>query len=81
MEERIKKHVGAVRRVIVVTDGERILGLDENAAVIHNLQGTGPGAFAPITSAEQRGDTLYLGSLTETRFAAYSLADAARTPR
>ena len=58
-----------------------VLGLDENAAVIHNLQGTGPGAFAPITSAEQHGDILYLGSLTETRFAAYSLADAARTPR
>ena len=54
-----------------------VLGLDEDAAVIHNLQGTGPGAFAPITSAEQHGDTLYLGSLTEPRFAAYSLADAA----
>jgi len=58
-----------------------VLGLDEDAAVIHNLQGTGTGAFAPITSAEQHGDTLYLGSLTERRFAAYSLADAARIPR
>jgi sugar lactone lactonase YvrE len=57
-----------------------VLGLDEDAAVIHNLQGTGPGAFAPITSAEQHGDTLYLGSLTEPRFAAYSLTDSPRTP-
>jgi sugar lactone lactonase YvrE len=58
-----------------------VLGLDQDAAVIYNLQGTGPDAFAPITSAEQHGDTLYLGSLTEPRFAAYSLADAPRAPR
>ena len=53
-----------------------VLGLDENGAVIHNLQATGPDAFAPITSAEQHGDTLYLGSLTEPRFAGYPLEEA-----
>jgi len=50
-----------------------VLGLDEDATVTHNLQGTGPDTFAPITSVEQHGDTLYLGSLTEPRFAAYPL--------
>ena len=50
-----------------------VLGLDEGGDVTHNLQDTGPDAFAPITSAEQHGDTLYLGSLTEPRFASYKL--------
>jgi hypothetical protein len=53
-----------------------VLGIDETAEVTHNLQGTGPGTFAPVTSAEQSGDTLYLGSLTEPRFAAHGLAEA-----
>jgi sugar lactone lactonase YvrE len=53
-----------------------VLGLDESGVVTHNLQGTGPDAFAPITSAEQHGDTLYLGSLTAPRFAAYPLKEA-----
>jgi sugar lactone lactonase YvrE len=53
-----------------------VLGLDENATVTHNLQGTGPGTFAPVTSAEQSGDTLFLGSLTEPRFAAHDLTEA-----
>ena len=50
-----------------------VLGLDEGGDVTHNLQDTGPDTFAPITSAEQHGDTLYLGSLTEPRFARYKL--------
>ena len=53
-----------------------VLGLDEDGSVTQNLQDNGPEAFAPITSAEQHGDTLYLGSLTEPRFAAYPLAEA-----
>ena len=53
-----------------------VLGLNEQGDVTHNLQYTGEGAFAPITSVEQRGDTLYLGSLTEARFAAYPLNTA-----
>ena len=53
-----------------------VLGLDESARVTHNLQGTGPGTFAPVTSAEQFGEILYLGSLTEARFAVHVLAEA-----
>jgi len=50
-----------------------VLGLNELGDVTHNLQYNGDGAFAPITSVEQHGETLYLGSLTEPRFAAYQL--------
>ncbi|HXG27551.1 MAG TPA: SMP-30/gluconolactonase/LRE family protein [Nevskiales bacterium] len=42
-----------------------VLGLDENGKVIHNLQDAGKNAYAPITSVEQEGDWLYLGSLTQ----------------
>jgi len=54
-----------------------VLGLDEQGQVSHNLQDNSDGAFAPITSAEQHGNTLYLGSLTEPRFAAFTLPDTA----
>lgn len=50
-----------------------VLGLNESGDVTHNLQGTGKDTFAPVTSAEQHGDILYLGSLTANRFAAYPL--------
>lgn len=40
-----------------------VLGIDGAGSVIHNLQGPS-GNYAPITSVEQFGDTLYLGSLT-----------------
>lgn len=50
-----------------------VLGLNEQGQVTHNLQDTGADAFAPITSVEQHGSTLYLGSLTAPRFAAYPL--------
>lgn len=53
-----------------------VLGLDEAGDVTHNLQDTRPEAFAPITSVEQYGNSLYLGSLTESRFASYSLEEA-----
>lgn len=39
------------------------LGLDLDGKVVENLQYDGPDALAPITSVEQRGDTLYFGSL------------------
>lgn len=42
-----------------------VLGLDEQGKVVHNLQDPSP-AFAPITSVEQHGSHLYLGSLTDT---------------
>ena len=41
-----------------------VIGIDLNANVVHNLQDPS-GAFAPITSVEQFGNTLYLGSLVE----------------
>lgn len=50
-----------------------VLGLDEQGNVTHNLQHNAENAFAPITSVEQFGDTLYLGSLTEPAFARYTL--------
>lgn len=50
-----------------------VLGLNEQGEVTHNLQYGGEDAFAPITSVEQYKDTLYLGSLTESRFAAFTL--------
>ena len=53
-----------------------VLGLDESGEVTHNFQATGRDAFAPITSVEQHGDTLYLGSLTEPRFARFPLQQA-----
>ena len=58
-----------------------VLCLDEQGQVTHNLQDNSDGAFAPITSAEQHGNTLYLGSLTEPRFAAYPLGDNSAATR
>ncbi len=46
-----------------------VLGLDENGTVIHNLQDAGGNAYAPITSVEQEGEWLYLGSLTQPSIA------------
>lgn len=42
-----------------------VLGLNEEGKVIHNLQDAGANAYAPITSVEQQGEWLYLGSLTQ----------------
>ncbi|WP_414433747.1 SMP-30/gluconolactonase/LRE family protein [Alloalcanivorax venustensis] len=52
-----------------------VLGLDESGAVTANLQHLGENAFAPVTSAEQAGERLYLGSLTRDSFAVYPLSD------
>ncbi|MDJ0763580.1 MAG: SMP-30/gluconolactonase/LRE family protein [Myxococcota bacterium] len=50
-----------------------VLGLDLNGTVVHNLQHKAPGSFHPITSAEQFGNKLYLGSLNQPAFAVYPL--------
>jgi sugar lactone lactonase YvrE len=41
-----------------------VLGLNPDGQVIYNLQDASATAYAPITSVEQKGDMLYLGSLT-----------------
>lgn len=53
-----------------------VLGLNERGEVTHNLQHQSDGAFAPITSVEQSGQRLYLGSLTRDSFAVYPLASS-----
>ncbi|MFP1678944.1 SMP-30/gluconolactonase/LRE family protein [Alloalcanivorax sp. C16-2] len=52
-----------------------VLGLDENGQVTHNLQHRAEDAFAPITSVEQHGQRLYLGSLTRDSFAVLPLTE------
>lgn len=42
-----------------------VLGLDAEGKVIHDLQDAGSTRFSKTTSAEQAGDWLYVGSLTE----------------
>lgn len=44
-----------------------VLGLDENAQVVANLQDTGGDHLREITSVEQAGDQLYFGSLSNDR--------------
>ena len=39
-----------------------VLGLDGDARVVHNLQGS-KGSYAPITGVRVVGDWMYLGSL------------------
>lgn len=46
-----------------------VLGLNEEGKVVHNLQDASAGAYAPITSVEQQGEWLYLGSLTQPSIA------------
>jgi sugar lactone lactonase YvrE len=45
-----------------------VLGLDFDGKVVANLQDASEGAYAPITSVEQAGDTLYFGSLSYPAF-------------
>ncbi len=49
-----------------------ILGLDGNGTVQYNLQDPS-GKFSEITSVQQFGETLYIGSLYESSLAKYSL--------
>ena len=45
-----------------------VLGLDANGDVVHNLQDADGVEFSKSTSAEQVGDWLYIGSLTEPKW-------------
>lgn len=40
-----------------------VIGISAESKITYNLQDTAPTAYAPITSVEQHGDMLYLGSL------------------
>ncbi len=57
-----------------------VLGFDLDGRVVANLQYAGDGAFGPVTSVKQRGDTLYLGSLSDTAIGRLRLADLPPTP-
>ncbi|MCH8960348.1 MAG: SMP-30/gluconolactonase/LRE family protein, partial [Bacteroidetes bacterium] len=46
-----------------------VLGIDGDGRVVHNLQNPSGEPFAIITSVEQVGEVLYLGSLTEPALA------------
>lgn len=46
-----------------------VLGLNAEGKVVYNLQDASEGAYAPITSVEQEGEWLYLGSLTQPSIA------------
>lgn len=46
-----------------------VIGIDPDARVVYNLQDSSGERFAMTTSAEQAGDWLYIGSLSEPNFA------------
>ncbi|MFW2387534.1 MAG: SMP-30/gluconolactonase/LRE family protein [Polyangiales bacterium] len=50
-----------------------VLGLDEKGNVVHNLQDADGVDFSKSTSAEQVGDSLFIGSLTEPRWGRFDL--------
>ena len=52
-----------------------VLGLDLDGNVVANLQYKGEGAFAPVTSAIEVGEYLYLGSLSAPGIGRIRLAD------
>lgn len=52
-----------------------VLGLDLDGKVVANLQYAGEGAFGPITSAEEQGDYLWLGTLSDTAVGRIPLKD------
>lgn len=52
-----------------------VLGVDAEGRVVENLQATGPGAYAPITSAIEHEGRLYLGSLSEPSIAVHTLGE------
>jgi sugar lactone lactonase YvrE len=51
-----------------------VLGLSLDGEVVHNLQHAAPDSFAPVTSATEAHDRLYLGSLTQEAFGVLELA-------
>jgi sugar lactone lactonase YvrE len=52
-----------------------VLGLDAGGRVVRNLQDPSPQSFSPITSVEESGGTLYLGTLSRTAVASLALSD------
>lgn len=52
----------------------QVLALDSDGRIVTHMRDAGADAFAPITSVEQVGDTLYLGSLTASAFARMPVA-------
>ena len=52
-----------------------VLGLDEDGRIVHNLQNPSGRPFALITSVEQVGRLLYLGSLEEPALARIAAPD------
>jgi len=50
-----------------------VLGLSLDGEVVHNLQHPGPDSFHPVTSVEEAGGRLYLGSLERDAFGALDL--------
>jgi sugar lactone lactonase YvrE len=50
-----------------------VLGLDATGKVVHNLQDADGADFSKSTSAEQVGDWLYVGSLTEPKWGRINL--------
>lgn len=53
-----------------------VLGLSLDGTVTHNLQHVGEDSFHPVTSVEQAGDNLYLGSLLQDALAVLPLPGA-----
>jgi sugar lactone lactonase YvrE len=51
-----------------------VLGLDASGKVVHNLQDADGSDFSKSTSAEQVGDWLYIGSLTEPKWGRIALS-------
>jgi sugar lactone lactonase YvrE len=51
-----------------------VLGLDQTGKIVHNLQDSEGRSFSKSTSAEQYGDVLYIGSLTEPAFGRFDLS-------
>ncbi|HUS23429.1 MAG TPA: SMP-30/gluconolactonase/LRE family protein [Candidatus Binatia bacterium] len=54
------------------------LGFNVDGQVVANLQGTGEGAYAPVTSVEEHDGWLYFGSLSAPSLARLRLGDALR---
>jgi sugar lactone lactonase YvrE len=52
-----------------------VLGLDLDGKVVANLQYAGEKPYAPITSAEEHGEYLYFGSLSDTAIGRIKLSE------
>ncbi len=55
-----------------------VIGIDAQARVVYNLQDSAGERFAATTSAEQAGEWLYIGSLSEPNFARVALPSVPR---